>query len=193
MSQVYKPQKNTIFLWTQSWIKQNQIPHCCLEKATSSNDLAKNKAFQELSSPTVFLVCEQSQGRGQGEHCWEDSDLMISFLWEKTIPPLKPSSSLDYTKALYQALKKTWPLPNLRIKAPNDLHFDHKKVSGVLLEAVSQGSNKSLIVGLGLNVFHRPKSIEAGCLAEQTKNIEQKTWFLFLNQLFSLWNQTTSG
>ena len=181
--------KNTVFLWTQKWIKHSQIPHYCLEKATSSNDLAKKKAFQGLSSPVGFLVQKQSQGRGQGLNSWEDSDLMISFLWEKIIPPLKPSSSLDYTKALYQALRKTWSLPNLKIKAPNDLHLDHKKVSGILLEVLSQGSNTALIVGLGLNIFHRPKSIESAYLSEQTQNIEQKTWFLFLDQLFFLWNQ----
>ena len=185
-------QKNTVSIWTQNWLEQNQIPFHFLEQAKSSNDLAKDKAFQALSSPTVFLVHQQTQGRGQGDNSWEDSDLMISFLWGKGVDSIKTSSSLDYTKDLYQALKKTWPLTRLKIKAPNDLYLNNKKVSGILLEVLNQGSKIALVVGLGLNVFSCPKSLEAAYLSEQAKNINQNTWFIFLDHLFSLWNQRSA-
>lgn len=185
-------QKNTVPLWTQNWMKHNQISYYFFKKAKSSNDLAKDKAFQNLTSPIAFLVRQQSQGRGQKNNSWEDSDLMISFLWEKNINPIKTSSSLDYTKDLYQALKRAWSLPGLQVKAPNDLYLNNKKVSGILLEVLNQGSNIALIVGLGLNVFSCPKYLEAASLTEQEQNINSKTWFIFLDHLFSLWNQRTT-
>ena len=181
--------EKTISLWTKNWLEKKEIPFCFLEETKSSNDLAKERAFTNLFSPFVFLTASQTQGRGREDDIWEDSDLMLSFLWEKNLKEIRLESSEDFAVDLHKALKTVWPSLPLKIKTPNDLYLDGRKLAGILLEVLNQGSKKALIIGLGLNVFSCPGNIESSCLAEHTKNISSKNWELFLEQMFPLWNQ----
>lgn len=177
-----------IFLWTKNWLSKQQVSFEFFEQAKSSNDLAKEKAFSS-SVHSVFLVNHQTEGRGQKESKWEDSDLMISFLWKDHLKKIKNSSSEDFANDLKSALKTVWTELPLKLKAPNDLCLNGKKTAGILLEVLNQGSQTALVVGLGLNVFSYPKHLPADCLTSYTKNINSKNWEMFLNHLFSLWNQ----
>lgn len=182
----------SISLWTKKWLIESQIPFCFLDQHESSNEWAKEKAFQNIASPTVFLVNRQTKGKGQGDKKWEDSDLTISFLWKDSLKEINASSSEDFTKDLKQALEKCWPKLQLSVKAPNDLYLNGGKTAGILLEVLKQGSQTALIAGLGLNVFSCPKNINSACLKYQIKDIHFKTWKLFLSSLFSLWCQRAS-
>lgn len=184
--------KNTIFLWTKHWITKKGIPFYFLELATSSNDLAKDQAFKGLASPKIFLVNQQTKGRGYKDKKWENSDLMISFLWEENLKKITISSCKDFALDLCKALKEVWPQLTLQVKAPNDLYLNKRKTAGLLLEILNQGSKTALIVGLGLNVFSCPKNLKAAYLAEQTKTINSTNWKFFLNHLFSLWSKRAS-
>ena len=112
--------EKTISLWTKNWMSKRGISFCFLELAKSSNDLAKEQAFKALSSPAVFLVNQQSQGRGSENKTWENSDLMISFLWQENFKEITVSSCEDFAYDLYKALKEVWPLLPLELKAPNE-------------------------------------------------------------------------
>ena len=181
--------KKTIPIWTKHWLEKKKIPFCFLECAKSSSDLAKEQAFKDSSNSAVFLVVHQSQGRGRGSKTWEDSDLMMSFLWQNHLKEITASSSKDFAFDLYQALKAVWPLLPLTVKAPNDLYLNDRKTAGILLEVLNQGSKTALVVGLGLNVLSCPKHLEAAYLAEYIKGISLKNWEIFLGHLFSLWFQ----
>ena len=181
-----------ICIWTKQWLSENKIPFCFFEQSASSNDLAKQKAFQNLSSPTVFLVKKQTKGRGSGNKKWKNSDLMLSFLWEKNLKKIHSSHCRDFTEDLRQALKKTWPDLTLFVKAPNDLYMSEGKVAGLLMEVLSQGAQTALIVGLGLNVFACPKNLKADYLYRQAKDIDKVKWKFFLDQLIFLWRQRAS-
>ena len=181
--------EKTISLWTKNWLEKKEIPFCFLEKTKSSNDLAKEQAFKNLSSPFVFLVAGQTQGRGREDKVWKNSDLMLSFLWEKNLKEINIGSSEDFAVDLHKALKAVWPSLPLKVKTPNDLYLGDKKLAGILLEVLNQGSKNALVVGLGLNVLSCPGNLESSCLAEHTRNISFKSWELFLESVFSLWNQ----
>lgn len=43
--------------------------------------------------------------------------------------------------------------PQLRLKWPNDVYLDDKKLAGILVEARAQGNATTLVVGIGLNVL----------------------------------------
>ena len=178
-----------ISLWTKNWLTKKKLPFCFFEKAESSNDLAKARAFKKEPDGFAFLVHQQTKGRGYEDKIWQNSDLTISFLWEKNLREITVNSCEFFALDLKKALQKTWPALPLSVKAPNDLFLDSKKAAGILLEFVRQGSKTALIIGLGLNVFSRPKNLPAGFLAEKTKNIHPKTWESFLEQLLSLWNK----
>lgn len=181
----------TISLWTQDWIKKQSLYYCYKALATSSNDLAKQEAFTTLISPSIFLVDQQSQGRGCGNNIWENSDLMMSVLWNKNLKDVKTLNAKNYMLDVYQSLKHVWPCLDIYVKEPNDLYLNDKKQAGILLEILDQGSQIALIVGLGLNVFSYPKNINATCLNEARVNITIQTWQKFLTHLLLLWNQTS--
>ena len=182
----------TIVLWTKNWLIKKNIPFYFLNQAGSSNDLAKEQAFQNSTPFAIFLVNHQSHGRGRGNAKWEDSDLMISFFWEGHLKKISVSSCRDFVGDLKMALETVWPELPLQIKAPNDLYIGTKKTAGILLELLNQGSQTALIVGLGLNVLSYPKHLPAACLMEHTNNININTWPFFLEKLFFLWNQRAS-
>ena len=180
---------NLIFLWTKQFLKESSISFQFKDQVSSSNDWAKEEAFKDLNSPTVFLVNRQSQGRGYGSNKWKDSDLMFSFLWEKNFSNIPLKACEDFAIDLKQALKNIWPLLDFQVKAPNDLYLNGTKLAGILLEVLKQGSQTALIVGLGLNVFSAPKNLKAVYLAEQTQGIDLKTWHSFLKSLNFYWSQ----
>ena len=159
----------TISIWTKNWMIKNKIPFYFLELATSSNDLAKEKAFKNLASPTVFLVDKQTKGRGYENKTWENSDLMISFLWEQRLRDITLSSCKDFALDLQEALKEVWPQLNLWVKAPNDLYLNEGKTAGLLLEILNQGSKKALIVGLGFKCFFLPGKFKGSLSCKANK------------------------
>lgn len=168
---------------------EKNIQACFLDQTDSSNDQAKGRAFQNSEPVSVFLAGRQSKGRGRGKAKWEDSDLMISFLWTKNVQKISLKSCESFSKDLQKALKAVWPELPVRVQAPNDLYLDKGKVAGILLEPLRQGPQTALVVGLGLNVFSCPRHLPADRLAGHTDNINPETWGLFLEKLFSLWNQ----
>ena len=47
-------------------------------------------------------------------------------------------------------------IPDSRIKAPNDIHIQGRKVAGILIETRT-GKNPFAVVGIGLNVNQHPE------------------------------------
>ena len=217
----------SLSLWTSSFFEQEGLHFVFQERASSSNDLASRQAFKSVKNPSLFLVEHQTQGRGSQGRQWQNSDLMLSFLWHKKeeelnnqssslSPSLKnQSSSLkaqacetnnselsvtnqkvpfeaqaceDFAKDVEKALKKTWQDLEISFKAPNDLYLNDKKLAGLLMEVLSQGSKRAFILGLGLNVFKSPKNLPASCLKDQVKYLTQTQWQKFLSQLLQNWS-----
>jgi len=178
-------------LWTKSFLEEKKLAFYYKEQAESSNDLAKAKAFQTSVNPTLFLVSHQSQGRGSQGRKWQNSDLMLSFLWHKEggLQNLKNHSCEDFAQDVKQALEKTWSALDVCFKAPNDLYLQDKKLAGLLMEVLSQGSQTALILGLGLNVFSSPQNLLASCLKDKTKNLSESSWQAFLSHLIHSWSK----
>lgn len=194
---------NLISLWTTQFFNKENIKFH-FEKSTSSvNDLAKAQAFKTKSNPFLFVTDHQTKGRGSNSHRWEDSDLMLSYLWHKghkdeldfknQAGGFEPQVCEDFSKDAQKALQKTWPCLELSFKAPNDLYLKDKKLAGLLMELLSQGSKRAFILGLGLNVFSAPANVEAAYLKEQTENLSVATWWLFLSRLFANWSKRLSS
>ena len=74
------------------------------------------------------------------------------------------SLSLLSAVAIYNTLIKY--VPNVSLKWPNDVIVNNKKISGILMEAVSFNELSSLILGIGINVNNDffPKGLDATSL-----------------------------
>ena len=91
----------------------------------------------------VALAEHQSEGRGRLGRTWADSGLMFSVLLEPP-PPVAdwPELTLVAARAVADAIG-----PEARLKDPNDVLVDGRKVAGILAEA-----GERVVLGIGINV-----------------------------------------
>ena len=177
-------------LWSKIWAKERQLPHFFFSSTKSVNDSAKEAVFKGSAFPTLFITSEQTGGRGRHQRVWENSDLMMSWLWEGKGGP-STVSGLDekFARDLLYSVQKVWPSLSWKLKKPNDLYLQNKKIAGILLEILDQNSRRALVSGLGFNVFSHPPVPGAGHLGQAVPNISQNTWNMFLDQLHCLWTK----
>lgn len=129
-----------------------------LNATDSTNTYIKKLAKEtELPDETVVHANHQLSGRGQMGNGWlsrEGQSLTFSmFKRFETIEIEKQFLvSMVVSFAISEALK-TLNIPDVSIKWPNDILSDNKKIGGILIENVLEGSFvKYSVIGIGLNV-----------------------------------------
>jgi BirA family transcriptional regulator, biotin operon repressor / biotin---[acetyl-CoA-carboxylase] ligase len=126
-----------------------------LESPASTNEWVKSH-LKELSKKalTVVSATEQTAGKGQRGKSWHSPphvNLYLSFCFYVSKTEIEPLMVTHLLALVVASLLKEKGLA-VRFKWPNDLLIDHKKVSGILCETVSDEMGSYYIVGLGLNV-----------------------------------------
>lgn len=129
-----------------------------LEAIPSTNEFLKqnNLCAQQLK---VCMAEMQTQGKARTGKQWLSPfglNIYLSFAtcYEGSMKSLSGLSlvfALSMVKVLNQIMKYE-NKKNIRIKWPNDLLVDDKKITGILVETVQQAKLTNLIVGIGLNV-----------------------------------------
>lgn len=182
----------SVFASTGRWAGKSGLPCEAFSDLPSTNSFAKEKAFSQSAPLTIYLADTQTAGRGRGVASWNDSgpgqSLAISFQFSLTQAPqplMAPLAGL----ALYGAAAHAFPTLQLSIKPPNDLYLHDKKLAGLLVETVAKGSQYSLVVGLGLNVFSSPPLETATHLCGPlglNSPLDEVVWFEFLTRFKTL-------
>ena len=131
-----------------------------LGSTTSTNDDAKRAAKHGAPHGATWVAEEQTAGRGrQGRAWWSapgESLLFTVLLRRGLVVSRLPQVALVGGLAVLEALQRAAPNANVKIKWPNDVVVDEKKVAGVLVEAMTTGSSvDALVVGFGINVHTR--------------------------------------
>ena len=133
-----------------------QPPMIYAQSMTSTNIVLKQAAENGAAHGTVALCEEQTAGRGRRGRGWVSP--MGQGLWVSLLirPALVPGMAqlITFTAALAmaEAVEDTTGL-DIRIKWPNDLVLQGKKVCGILLELSGDAEAISyVVVGSGLNV-----------------------------------------
>ncbi|WP_299552813.1 biotin--[acetyl-CoA-carboxylase] ligase [Seonamhaeicola sp.] len=114
--------------------------------------LAKNK----VEDYTVVIADEQTNGRGQMGTSWNSEaskNLTFSMFKDLSIHVVEFPFyiSMAISLAILKALK-SFNIPDLRIKWPNDILSADKKICGILIENVIKNKLDSTIIGIGVNV-----------------------------------------
>jgi len=122
---------------------------------SSTNIVLRGLAARGAVEGTVVLAEEQVHGRGRRGRAWFSPpglNLYASILFRPQIDLREvPRFSLIASLALTDAIRAEG-LP-ARIKWPNDVLVDGRKVAGTLVEAADPaGSPPHVIVGVGINV-----------------------------------------
>ena len=106
----------------------------------------------------VFYASYQSEGRGQAKHKWIspiDMNVLMSILLKNINIPSKYQFSISHATALtvLEFLRDEFPDAKAKIKWPNDIFINNKKIAGILIENLSMANMISAFVaGIGLNL-----------------------------------------
>ena len=125
------------------------------DELDSTNNEAR-RVLDALDNLSVIAAVGQSAGRGQGNHTWFASpgkNITATIV-------LKPEnlSAGDYlfvtrvtTLALLSYLREHGV--QARIKWPNDIWVEDRKICGILIENIIDGNRmKACLIGIGLNI-----------------------------------------
>ena len=128
-----------------------------LDEISSTNDwLMMRISNQKFHEGTVVFTSVQSNGKGQRGSQWYSQpykSLTFSVLLKPSF--LSPIHAFDLSICVALALSDS--LNKLRsgfkIKWPNDIYFEDKKIAGVLIEnQMNRSVYQNAVVGIGLNV-----------------------------------------
>ena len=131
-------------------------PRRWLAETASTNDVARDWALAGAPDGAVVVAARQTRGRGRRERTWDSpagTGLYASFVLRTDGPAEQaPNLAIVAGMAAFRALEKAG-VKNLRIKWPNDVLANGRKICGVLAEPrLGAGRIEFAVVGIGINV-----------------------------------------
>jgi len=146
----------------------------CYDSATSTMDIASQKAFEGADEGLVVCAETQTKGRGRLGRQWLSSK--GKGLYFSTV--LRPKARLDeisgltllLSVAVAKAIKNVYGF-SVEIKWPNDIVVQQKKIAGILTELNAEIDRINfIVVGVGINVNESQRDLpkEATSVLEQT-------------------------
>ena len=145
------------------------------ESAASTLDIAHKLGNDGAEAGTLVIVDRQTAGRGRGGNVWHSPS--GSGLWLTTIERPADIAGLEVLSLrvglrLARALDRFAPEP-VRLKWPNDLYVDEKKLGGILIEARWRERRLEWVaIGVGINVFVPDDMPAVGALDSGTQRVE---------------------
>ncbi|MCA9629465.1 MAG: biotin--[acetyl-CoA-carboxylase] ligase [Myxococcales bacterium] len=139
------------------------------DQTGSTNDEAIRAARAGAEHGALFVAESQTAGRGRRGRSWSSppgENLLFSLLLRPDLE-LKTASRLTLAVglAVRDAVSEYVSQPP-RIKWPNDIWVERKKLAGILVESQLSGNQlDSVIVGVGLNVLSRELAPEIAASA----------------------------
>jgi len=117
-----------------------------------------NKDIWEIYNLTkknnLFVITDnQINGEGRGSNIWistPNKSITCSFLLKQIFDNINLHSLL-IPLAIIKGIKQNLNI-NLKIKWPNDIVYENKKISGILIETKKNNSKFLLNIGIGINV-----------------------------------------
>ena len=135
---------------------QSPVSIIWLDKTESTNKCIR-EAFESSDNLSVIAATEQLACRGQGDHTWHSlrgQNLTFSMLFKPSGMEAKDIQliSCAVTLGILDYLKSEG-IQNCRIKWPNDIWVGDKKICGILIENILDGTFvKGSIIGIGFNL-----------------------------------------
>lgn len=124
---------------------------------STNSFLRQLSATEQLEDFTVVVAGHQTKGRGQMGTKWvsqESKNLMVSVFKDVSFLKIKKSYyiSIAVSLSIFKALELL-QIKKLKVKWPNDILSDNKKLVGILIEnVIKQNQLQDSIIGFGVNV-----------------------------------------
>lgn len=150
----YKLERSLDLLQQESLSEALPVPVEVVPVIDSTNQYLLNQ--KDLSSGSVCVAEYQMQGRGRRGRTWVSpygTNIYYSMYWRLEAGlSAAMGISLVIGIALVEALE-AMGVDGLKLKWPNDVYHNNKKVAGILVELSGQaGDAANLVIGLGVNV-----------------------------------------
>tara|TARA_X000001036_G_scaffold368733_1_gene354486 strand:- start:354 stop:1076 length:723 start_codon:yes stop_codon:yes gene_type:complete len=130
----------------------------------NTNEMVKKIFSKNKFSNIAFISMEQTNGKGRMGRTWisKKGDLTCTFLINEEIETIKLGQiNIWFISKLLFTLKKIYPKCNFKIKWPNDIYLNEKKLGGVLIETIIiKNKIKFFIIGVGINLISSPNVSE---------------------------------
>ena len=144
-------------------------PVLAYQSLDSTNAQARRLAEAGETGPLWISAAVQTAGRGRRDRPWiaPPGNLSATLLLTLDRPPAE-AAQLAFVAALAAAdLAATYaPEGLVRLKWPNDVLLDGKKLCGILIESGRSADGRLwLAVGIGMNLAHAPTDTERPAVA----------------------------
>jgi len=151
-----------------------------LTRVTSTQDFAE--AIHDMIEEKEFVVVaeEQTKARGRFGRAWYSpkGGLWVTYVMKDFEAERVPDLTLANALAIRKALER---YVNAKIRWPNDVVVDDKKIAGVLVEAIARGDKATAFVGFGVdtNVTEFPKDVRATSVLLETGKLVDNDELMF--------------
>jgi BirA family biotin operon repressor/biotin-[acetyl-CoA-carboxylase] ligase len=154
------------------------------EDLPSSQDHLIARARSGEPAGLAILALRQTAGRGQFGRVWQapEGNLNLSLLLRPgTATRETPQWSLAVGVAAVEALQEL--VPEVRLKYPNDLMLNQRKLGGILVESeAGEGTIAWLVICIGINIAAAPDLPDQPTIALAVRGVtispEQLAWRL---------------
>ena len=136
-------------------------PHHHYRSTDSTNTRARELAAAGAPHGTVVTAAEQSAGRGRQGRTWT-APPGKALLYSAIVRPLEDRHTmlpLSVPIAVCETAEQLNPDLDCKVKWPNDIHVEGRKLAGVLIEARPQDG--WAVIGIGLNLSIEPDEFPA--------------------------------
>jgi BirA family biotin operon repressor/biotin-[acetyl-CoA-carboxylase] ligase len=127
-----------------------------VSEVDSTNSELMRRARAGQSEPVLLVAQRQSAGRGRLGRGW-DSGEGASLTFSLGLP-LAPREWSGLSLAVGVSVAESLD-PRIRLKWPNDLWLDDRKLAGILVETAATGPGpRYVVIGIGINLAERPSA-----------------------------------
>ncbi len=134
-----------------------------LEQVDSTNEDAKRLAASGAFSDRWIAARHQTAGRGRAGRAWTSAQgnlyATALFRWKGSVAEatrLPFAAALSVSDVITELAPGSCP----KLKWPNDVRCDWRKISGILIETGEGGSGRWVASGIGVNVAHAPEGLD---------------------------------
>lgn len=162
------------------------LPVARFDEIGSTNAEALTRAASGAGEQWI-VARKQLSGRGRRGRVWvsEPGNLYASLLLHDPAPPaVLPQICFVAGLALHDAVidhAEGLASERLRLKWPNDLLLDEKKIAGILVEGAALNNEQAVVIGWGVNCRHHPVDTAYPTAAFATAGIRIEAELLFVS------------
>ena len=159
------------------------------KSVNSTNDVAHELIKKKSIKPTIILAENQIKGRGTMGKKWisKKGNLFLTIFFDISKKRVGFEKFAVLNACLFKNILVKKFSNKIKIKWPNDLLFEKKKICGILQETVVNAGKKYLIVGIGINTNFDPKNSSFSSTSLKqivNKNIDNKKLFTMIKKIY---------